>query len=79
MVHLRNYASAARTSTKVVLVREVTFKRQVLGVWRVTDQDGTRQMNEEQAGKRMSELIREGFTMHTHGKTMIRSIVFRKG
>lgn len=56
----------------------VTFKRQRLGIWRVTDQDGTRQINEEQAGKMMSELVAQGFTMHTHGKHMIRAIIFER-
>ena len=45
---------------------QVFFKRQTGAVWRVTDQDGSRQMSADKAFALMQELVEDGWRLETH-------------
>lgn len=46
--------------------RKVYFKRQTLNVWRVTDSDGQRLVNADQAFREMQELVEGGWRCQIH-------------
>jgi alkylated DNA nucleotide flippase Atl1 len=41
--------------------RQVYFKKQTLNMWRVTDSDGMRHVNADQAFAQMQELVEDGW------------------
>lgn len=46
--------------------RKVYFKKQLLNVWRVTDSDGQKAVNADQAMAQMQELVEAGWRLKIH-------------
>lgn len=46
--------------------RKVYFKKQTLNLWRVTDSDGMRHVNADQAFAQMQELVEDGWKLKAH-------------
>jgi hypothetical protein len=60
---------------------QVFFKRQMMNVWRITDQDGTQQVNADKAFALMQELVEAGWRMEIHENVnkSVRSVLLTRG
>jgi hypothetical protein len=59
-------------------VREIFFKKQMLGKWRRDDGESKKLVNEEAMHREIQKLINAGWSLECHGITHLRAVTLSK-
>jgi hypothetical protein len=60
------------------VVREIFFKKQILGKWRRDDGESKKLVNEESMHREIQKLINDGWSLECHGVTHLRAVTLSK-
>ena len=59
-------------------MRQIYFKKQMLGKWRRDDGESKKHVNEEAMHREVQKLINDGWSLETHGIFHVRGITLSK-
>lgn len=59
-------------------MQQIYFKKQMLGKWRRDDGESKKLVNEESMHREVQKLINAGWSLETHGVTLLRGMTLTK-